>query len=318
MNARGSTEVIVASIGLSMGVLSQNLFTLIVAMAVITTMAMPPMLRWALQRLPLRKEERQRLEREELDAKGFVANLERLLLAVDDSANGKFASRLAGVDCGLRRQADDDPRAVVAQIAENRKRQRRRKSKRPRKQPRRLKPVPTKKSPAASMSSRAPTGARSAADVAEEAKRGYDLLIVGIGNTRNRRGGFSEEMSRLAKGFEGPLVIVDAGEQISRPKDGCKILIPVNGTERLRRAVEVGLTLARANRAKVTTLYVTRPGARGLSGAARRRVTRRDELAFLEDIDDLADRYEVDVHSTTRADTAPDEAILRDSSAATI
>src|SRR5205823_6999318 len=42
MNARGSTEVIVATIGLSMGALSQNLFTMIVAMAIVTTMAMPP------------------------------------------------------------------------------------------------------------------------------------------------------------------------------------------------------------------------------------------------------------------------------------
>jgi Kef-type K+ transport system membrane component KefB len=32
MNARGSTEVIVASIGLSMGALTQELFTIIVAM----------------------------------------------------------------------------------------------------------------------------------------------------------------------------------------------------------------------------------------------------------------------------------------------
>ncbi|HVV65001.1 MAG TPA: cation:proton antiporter, partial [Rhizomicrobium sp.] len=53
MNARGSTEVIVASIGLTMGVLSQNLYTMIVTMAVVTTLAMPPMLRWALQRLPI-------------------------------------------------------------------------------------------------------------------------------------------------------------------------------------------------------------------------------------------------------------------------
>ena len=102
MNARGSTEVIVATIGLSMGVLSQNLFTMIVAMAVITTMAMPPMLRWALARVPMRKAERERLEREEFEAKGFVPNLERLLLAVDDSANGRFASRLAGVLAGPR------------------------------------------------------------------------------------------------------------------------------------------------------------------------------------------------------------------------
>lgn len=41
MNARGSTEVIVASLGLSMGALSQDLFTIIVTMAVVTTMAMP-------------------------------------------------------------------------------------------------------------------------------------------------------------------------------------------------------------------------------------------------------------------------------------
>src|SRR5664279_2025978 len=100
MNARGSTEVIIATIGLSMGALSQNLFTMIVTMAVITTMAMPPTLRWALARIPMRKDEKQRLEREEQEEKGFVSNLERLLIAVDDSPNGKFASRLAGMLAG--------------------------------------------------------------------------------------------------------------------------------------------------------------------------------------------------------------------------
>ena len=100
MNARGSTEVIIATVGLSMGALTQDLFTMIVAMAVITTTAMPPTLRWALSRIPMRKEEKQRLEREELEQRGFVPNLERLLIAVDDSPNGKFASRVAGVLAG--------------------------------------------------------------------------------------------------------------------------------------------------------------------------------------------------------------------------
>jgi Kef-type K+ transport system membrane component KefB len=45
MNARGSTEVIVATIGLSMGVLNRDLFTLIVTLTIVTTMAIPPMLR---------------------------------------------------------------------------------------------------------------------------------------------------------------------------------------------------------------------------------------------------------------------------------
>jgi len=63
MNARGSTEVIVATIGLSMGALNQTLYTMIVAMAFVTTMAMPPMLRWALARLPISPEESERLAR---------------------------------------------------------------------------------------------------------------------------------------------------------------------------------------------------------------------------------------------------------------
>ncbi len=67
MNARGSTEIIIASFGLSMGALSQNLFTSIVTMAVVTTLMMPPMLRWAFARLPVRADEKERLGREDLE-----------------------------------------------------------------------------------------------------------------------------------------------------------------------------------------------------------------------------------------------------------
>src|SRR5262245_3043381 len=102
MNARGSTEVIIATIGLSIGVLSQNLFTMIVTMAIVTTMAMPPMLRAALDRLPMSKYEKDRLEREEFEKRGFVANLERPLLAVDESTSATFAAHIAGLLAGTR------------------------------------------------------------------------------------------------------------------------------------------------------------------------------------------------------------------------
>jgi Kef-type K+ transport system membrane component KefB/nucleotide-binding universal stress UspA family protein len=100
MNARGSTEVIVASIGLSMGALTQNLYTMIVTMAMVTTMVMPPMLRAALAGLPMDETERKRVERERLDERGFVPNLERLLLAVDASGVGRMAARLGGLLAG--------------------------------------------------------------------------------------------------------------------------------------------------------------------------------------------------------------------------
>ena len=97
LNARGSTEVIVASIGLSMGVLSNQLYTMIVAMAVVTTMIMPPTLRWVLARVPLREEEAKRVEKEEAQEGESVPQMERALVWVDDSANGRLAASLAGM-----------------------------------------------------------------------------------------------------------------------------------------------------------------------------------------------------------------------------
>jgi Kef-type K+ transport system membrane component KefB/nucleotide-binding universal stress UspA family protein len=335
MNARGSTEVIVATIGLSMGVLSQNLFTLIVTMAVVTTMAMPTMLRWALNRLPLRKKEQVRLEREELDAKGFVTNLERLLLAADDSTNGKLAARLIGVIAG----SGDKPTTILDLTKGNKTPANGRPERRAEKtQAGRRGAAKTMngahsehevRTAAASATTleahpdeerpgnvdvmtrqRTATGAKT---VESEARKGYDFLVVGIAKTHDPRGGFSKDVSLITKGFEGPLAIVDShrvnsGQPAQRYD---RILIPVNGTDVSRRAVEVGLALARADDAQVTALYVTRANANG-GGRGRAQATRRNELAVLKDISALADRYEVRLRSTTRANMAPDEAILRE------
>ena len=338
MNARGSTEVIVATIGLSMGVLNQNLFTLIVTMAIVTTMAMPPMLRWALKRLPMRKKERIRLEREELDAKSFVTNLERLLLAADDSPNGKFASRLAGVIAG----SGGKPTTIVDMSKDDRG-----------KKAAKSKETATEKPASKSGEKAKPNGkeaketVETAAEdvdtleshpdeekpgnvdvtarsdkpkgpqaIAEEARKGYDFMVVGIAKTRSPDGGFSKDISLITNGFEGPLAVVDAHEsrRDRLPRRYGKILIPVNGTEVSRRAAEIGLTLARASDAQVTALFVTRANGGGgkANSAARKRATRRNERAILKDIGALGDRYDVDVRSTTLTNLAPGEAIIRE------
>jgi Kef-type K+ transport system membrane component KefB/nucleotide-binding universal stress UspA family protein len=338
MNARGSTEVIVASLGLSTGLLTQNLFTLIVTMAVVTTMIMPTMLRWSLKRLPLRKKEHLRLEREELDAKGFVTNLERLLLATDDSGNGKFAAQLAGIIAGSggkpttildftdktkhsKPEATDEFTAKARQKTEKGS----------------TKPDGQRFVEAVKNAAEATTAleahpddnkpdkidviARSHAVIdpkalADEARKGYDLLVVGIANTRDPKGGFSEDLSLITQSFDGPLALVDTrgrGHNPARLRRG-RILIPVTGTEFSRRGVEVGLILARTSDAQVTALYVTPRSNSGASrhSASRRQVTRRNELAVLRDIAALAERYDVALRSTTRTDMAPDEAILRE------
>jgi Kef-type K+ transport system membrane component KefB/nucleotide-binding universal stress UspA family protein len=338
MNARGSTEVIVASLGLSTGLLTQNLFTLIVTMAIVTTMAMPTMLRWSLKRLPLRKKERLRLEREELDAKGFVTNLERLLLATDDSANGKFAAQLAGIIAGsggkpttildlTDKAKRGKPEAMDEYAAKARQRSEQKSEKSS------AKPDGDQFEEAVKSAAKATTTLEARPDekksakvevitrrhalgpeaLADEARKGYDLLVVGIADIRDPKGGFSRELSLITQSFQGPLVVVDIrGRDLSRLRYG-RILIPVTGTEVSRRGVEVGLILARASDAQVTALYVTRANS-GASrqNPSRRLVMRRNELAVLKEVAALAERYDVPLRSTTRADIAPDEAILRE------
>jgi Kef-type K+ transport system membrane component KefB/nucleotide-binding universal stress UspA family protein len=331
MNARGSTEVIVATLGLSSGLLSQNLFTLIVTMAIVTTMAMPSMLRWALQRLPLRKKERLRLKREELDAKGFVSNLERLLVAADDSANGKFAAQLAGIvagsagkpttilDLAAKTKKDSEkakgPVATARRSADAKSDGKRSGAavKRAAEATSSLETQPDEEKPGkVDVITRRPADGPEA--VADEASKGYDLLIVGIADTRDPKGGFSQDLSVVTRGVEGPLAVVDTRSRRHEPvKDRHgRVLIPVNGTDVSRRAVEVGLTLARASDAHVTALYVTRATASPVTSSPRRLVMRRNELGMLKDIAALAERYDVPLRNTTRADMAPDEAILRE------
>ncbi len=321
MNARGSTEVIVATIGLSMGALSQNLFTIIVTMAVLTTMAMPPMLRGALARLPLPKAEKERLEREEMQAKGFVSNLERLLLAVDDSTNGKFASRLAGLIAAFKgmpttvlklppgngeekapaaKEADAPEAAVKAAAEAN--------------QTRKSKAEEVKPGPVDVTTKVSEKPANEA--VATEAKKGYDLLLIGLEKTLARKKEFHPEVNLIASEFEGPLALIDAREKhLEDPIKGkLDILVPINGTEISRNAAEAAFAIARGSKSSpVTVLYVAVRDTDGGSKRVRRSIkTRRHEEAILKDIVELADTYDVTIKTAVRGDIAPEAAILQE------
>jgi Kef-type K+ transport system membrane component KefB/nucleotide-binding universal stress UspA family protein len=348
MNARGSTEVIIATVGLSMGALNQNLFTMIVAMAVITTTAMPPTLRWALSRIPMRKEEKQRLEREDMEARGFVPNLERLLLATDDSPNGKFASRLAGMLAGTRGVPTTvlhitDPKKIEAKKPEEPDKNGPGTCDDKKSGAERKKPVKAEKAEPAdeAKAEKAGESVKQAADqikskqkkdektdtsvdvttivheapsadvIAAEAKKGYDILMIGLAETTAKDGHeFSDAVTGLALGFDGPLAIAAMrGELHDKPDGKLDILVPVNGTEPSRRAAEVAITMARATRASLTVLYVA---VRTRRGGQRGTRTRRHEEAILKDIVAIADGYNMSIRTAVLADDTADGAILNE------
>jgi Kef-type K+ transport system membrane component KefB/nucleotide-binding universal stress UspA family protein len=312
MNARGSTEVIVATIGLSMGALTQNLFTMIVTMALITTTAMPPMLRKALSRIPIGKPEKERLAREEIDEKGFVHRVERILLAVDESAAGKIAARLAGTVAGARgmpitiveiakterrpgadaeghdRAIKDSARESAAASAE----------------------IADAEKPRKVDITRQEKGETPQGKVAETAGKGYGLMFVGIDGSRTKNGEMTQALTRIVSDFEGPIAVLVC-QNCPDPEflDGADILVPVNGTDVSRRAAEIAFLLARPAELKVTALYVS--AAEGGKRLARESLARRNGEAVLKDIVELAGRYDLDVTTAIASDRSTEKPIVK-------
>src|SRR5699024_12086952 len=60
LNARGAMEIIIAMIGLRLGVLSQDMYSIIVVMAMATAMMAPTALGWVLGHIKSDKEEEKR------------------------------------------------------------------------------------------------------------------------------------------------------------------------------------------------------------------------------------------------------------------
>ena len=310
MNARGSTEVIVASIGLSMGVLSHNLFTMIVTMAVITTLIMPPTLRWALRRLPMSESEKKRLEREEIDQRGFVANLERLLVVVDEGVVGRFAGYLAGVigagkpTTVLHSSGEIDAEPTEGLHLDELERG----AEDSREAARKSDETPVREAPV----TRRQHGELSAEAVAKEARKGYGMLLVGLGRAVTSKGGFSHRLNEVAGAFDGPLCLVlkpaGAGRQMPQLGPGSgRILVPVNGTAVARRGAELALAIAAVTGAPVKMLYVARVGREEPSDT----VSHRRREAVLKDIVALADRYGVEIETAIRSRAAAADAIAR-------
>jgi len=316
MNARGSTEVVVASIGLSMGVLSQNLFTMIVSMAVVTTMAMPPTLRWTLRRLPIRKQEQKRMDRESFEERGFVPKLERILVAVDDSPNGVFAARLAGLLAGSRRMlvtvlkipANESTRAATARSGDDEARDQA------------VEMLTQSAENSASEKEADSAGihvVESEADrsieqaVEEEARKGYGLLLIGVAPVVSPKGGFHNKVSRIARVFEGSVAVVTArgaheSEVDDAPHD---VLVPATGSEVSRSGAEIAVALAKAAGSAVTVLSILAPGAND----ERERVgtARRDATEVVKEVKAIADFYETPMKGAIRTDISAEDAILR-------
>lgn len=94
LNARGAVEIVVATIGLTIGVLSPASYTVIVLMAMATSMMAPPLLRAALAGWKGSREERERLDRERVLGSNVLVRGLPILLPSHGGPNSVLAARL--------------------------------------------------------------------------------------------------------------------------------------------------------------------------------------------------------------------------------
>jgi Kef-type K+ transport system membrane component KefB/nucleotide-binding universal stress UspA family protein len=320
LNARGSTEVIIATIGMSLGVLSETLYTLIVAMAIITTMIMPPTLRWALSRVPMRAEERERLEKEEAAANDHLPGMERVLVIADQSSNGELSLHLAGAfavgqqmmttvleDVEGASNADKLPPQNGVSLA------------------RKVAESVNKRFDDISKGSEAHKGDLPARMPVEtliqqkfladevtgetELAKGYNLVFAGLDKPLNDDGlHFNKKLNAFLNAGDLPVGIMFQGQAMAQV-DGLpgNILVPTDGTQSSLLATEIAVAFARAAGARLTILHVIerdREGrtARGFSDP---------EQSVLHQADVLARRHRVEAELRELVDRHPNRVIRR-------
>ncbi len=264
MNARGAMEIIVATIGLSLGVLNQQMYSIIVMVAIVTSLMAPPLLRWTLTHVEIGEEEAQRLERETMAQDSFIKNIRRVLMPTRGGMNVQLAAQL------VSHLAHQNPMEVTALYAITKSRHRGAKGSKP----------DAEFNPAAQsaiaaveneillpsdekLNSKIIEGDSAVATILKEARRGYDLLVIGATDRRAPGSLFNALVDKVIQDTPCPTMIVKSTlgfESGGAAPLICQrlshILVPTSGTEPSRYAIEVASSIAAQTGALLTLLHV--------------------------------------------------------------
>ncbi len=256
LNARGALEIIIASIGLSLGILSLEMFSIIVVMAVVTSLMAPVALRFCLARIQPGPEEERRLEKQEALRGMFTGGVRRALIPVRprtelagaQTIQSVISDRLAevhGASATLIAVAETGTPELATQYLNRLKA---------------LFDTP--------ISTRVITGTDPVQAILGEAQRDYGLMMIGT-PTMSAAGDtlFGPVIDDLVKLSPIPTIVVRGGsvDDDWRPT---RILVPSNGTRSSKRATDLALVLARPEDVVTGVHIVTTGGVLSRPGLA--------------------------------------------------
>jgi Kef-type K+ transport system membrane component KefB/nucleotide-binding universal stress UspA family protein len=268
MNARGAMEIIVATIGLSLGVLNLDMYSIILMVAIVTSMMAPPLLRWTLSNVVMGTEESQRLEAEARHSQSFLKRIRRVLLPTRGGTNMQLAAQL------ISHLAYQTPLEVTAVYALD--------TLPPARSGRVISHDPGAASAFNSLlqgirlpagqplnppfQTKLLTGKNKAAAILQEAQKGYDLILLGATEVRPVSGAlFSAIVDQIVQESPCPTLVVKAypEAQTDPPHEYTfnHLLVPTSGTEYSTYAVEIASAIAAQTGGVVTLLNVIHQSA---------------------------------------------------------
>ena len=263
MNARGAMEIIVATIGLSLGVLNPPMYSIIVMVAIVTSLMAPPLLRWTLHHIVIGEEEAHRLQQEAKARQSFLHRIRRVLIPSRGGANVQMAAQLVGY-LNQRQPLD----ITVFYVAEK-KPSRRTLADSPQLEAFAavhggLQPSPEHTAPLPSLQQKVGYGSDRAETILKESRRGYDLIVMGATEYQGLQSPlFNVLVDRIVQDAPCPTLVVKSSMPLIQG-DFCPIpaqplrhiLVPTVGSRASLNAVELAAAIGKQTGANLTLIHV--------------------------------------------------------------
>jgi Kef-type K+ transport system membrane component KefB/nucleotide-binding universal stress UspA family protein len=250
-NAKGSLGLILAMLGYSLDIISQDMFAVVIFISLFSTGIAAPLMKITMSKVQVTDEERERIKREERKSRTILSTIRRILCPTSGKGRNLFLTKLMNSlgqtqiieTTSLWVKKSDSPSekpfATVNDLIDR-------------------KSVGVLEK---TIHSDDPIEA-----ISEEANRGYDLLVFAADEPP---GDSHFVFSPLVDGVimntsTRTLVVYDPEPATQR--DIRRVLVPVSGSELSISAAEFGIELAKSLNATVTCLFVTESEAVELYG----------------------------------------------------
>lgn len=250
MNARGGMEIILALLGLSLGVLSPAMYTVVVAVAVVTSVAAPSLLKWSLKGVSERPGDAERAERERVISR-LPLRVEgaKMLVLSGGGPHAEFAAHLAAAlgssshaSITIFHARGGDARAGNGRAAASAFES----------EFARLRAIAAG-SGAVNVYQRAGSGDSVVDAILQESERGYDAIFAGASHLQGHDALSGEVLRGLLRTVRAPVVIA---RNVGTAMPMRRVLAPVSGASYARLGATVGMLYAQAARGEATALYV--------------------------------------------------------------